>query len=245
MVLCLVVVLVLLFPGICRAELYKYTDKEGIVHVTDNLADVPEEQRAEVEAYQELRDVGVTEKKLLQKDAADETSTRTIPGATPGPATQEKDPAVLEELEARRTDLDTERTQLERERAKLMEKGQELRATRAIWALNADFRELSGRFAAHQEKRNAFEEDWDAYYASLKDSPEVEKLKARHATLDMERIQLQDELSKLVEKERDTRQRRKIRWHKRNLQELNERIVAYQQKRDTFEKDWDAFYSSQ
>ena len=185
------------------------------------------------------------EKKPLQMDAADETSTRTTPEGTPSPATEEKDPAVLEELKARRTALDMERTQLEKEQAELADKGRRLRATRTIWALNADFRELSGRFAAHQEKRNAFEEDWDAYYASLKDSPEIERLKARNATLDVERIQLQEELSKLVEKERNTRQRRKIRWHKRNLQELNERIVAYQQKRDAFEKDWDAFYSSQ
>lgn len=185
------------------------------------------------------------EKKPLQMDAADETSTRTTPEGTPSPATEEKDPAALEELKARKADLDMERTQLEKERAELMKKGRQLRATRAIWRVNADLRELNERIAAYQKKRDALEKDWDAHYASLKDSPELEGLRARKATLDVERIQLQEELSKLVEKERNTRQRRKIRWHKRNLQELNERIVAYQQKRDAFEKDWDAFYSSQ
>ncbi len=204
MVLCLIVVFALLFPGMCRAE-----------------------------------------KKPLQMDAADETSTRTPAEGTPSPATEEKDPAALEELKARKAALDMERTQLEKEQAELMKKGQELRATRAIWRVNADLRELNERIAAYQKKRDALEKDWDAHYASLKDSPELEGLRARKATLDVERIQLQEELSKLVEKERNTRQRRKIRWHKRNLQELNERIVAYQQKRDAFEKDWDAFYSSQ
>jgi len=38
------------------AEYYQYKDKDGVVHFTDNLGDVPEEQRAEVNRYEEIEE---------------------------------------------------------------------------------------------------------------------------------------------------------------------------------------------
>ncbi|UCG79642.1 MAG: DUF4124 domain-containing protein, partial [Desulfobacterales bacterium] len=54
-VLCLVLVFALVIPRECGSEVYKYTDKDGIIHFTDDLTEVPVEQRTEVEAYQEQR----------------------------------------------------------------------------------------------------------------------------------------------------------------------------------------------
>jgi hypothetical protein len=146
---------------------------------------------------------------------------------------------------ARKVALDTERAQLEKEQERLADTGQKVRATRAIWVLNSDLKKLSARFAAHQEKRDAFERDWDAYYSSLKDLPELQRLKARQATLDAERTQLDKEQAELAEQGRKVKNRREIRWHKHQLQELNARIAAHQKKRNVFEKDWQAFYSEQ
>lgn len=36
-------------------EYYKYTDKDGIVHFTDNLANVPVEQRTTADRYEEIK----------------------------------------------------------------------------------------------------------------------------------------------------------------------------------------------
>lgn len=244
-VLCLVLVFALVIRGECGPEVYKYTDKDGIVHFTDDLSDVPVEQRTKVEAYQERKPPGVPEKDAMQKGTTDETSRKAAPLTSPGFSKQGKDPAVLEELKARKAALNRERSQLEKEQVRLAEQGEKVRATRAIWKLNSDLKELSERFAAHEEKRNAFEEAWDAYYSSIEVSPELEELKARKAALDTERAQLQQERVELAEKGRKVKNRREIRWHKHQLQELNERIATYRKKRDAFEEVWDAFYYSQ
>jgi len=56
-------------------------------------------------------------------------------------------------------------------------------------------KELNDQFVAHQAERDAF---WDSYQSSQKDSSGFQALKARKATLDIERAQLESELAELV-----------------------------------------------
>jgi hypothetical protein len=42
-----------LIPGLCFAEFYKYRDANGVLRFTDNLADVPKHQRENIQQYQE------------------------------------------------------------------------------------------------------------------------------------------------------------------------------------------------
>jgi hypothetical protein len=93
-VLCLVLVFALVIRGECGPEVYKYTDKDGIVHFTDDLSDVPVEQRTKVEAYQERKPPGVPEKDAMQKGTTDETSRKAAPLTSPGFSKQGKDPAI-------------------------------------------------------------------------------------------------------------------------------------------------------
>jgi len=49
---CLIII-VLLFPLTIQAEFYKYVDAKGVSRFTDNLADIPENQREEIDHYKE------------------------------------------------------------------------------------------------------------------------------------------------------------------------------------------------
>ena len=50
----MVVIIALGLPGLVQADIYKYLDEEGAVQFTDNLANVPADQRNQVESYEEV-----------------------------------------------------------------------------------------------------------------------------------------------------------------------------------------------
>ena len=241
----LIVVFALVLPCVCWAVFYSYTDKNGVTHFTDNLADIPEEQLPYIKTYQKSEDLTTLKKKPLPDTATTEPSGSITPMAAPSPARQERDPVALEGLKGRKAALDIERTQLEKEQAELVEEVREVKVESEVRARFHKMKELNDRFVAHQKKRDAFEKDWDAYHSSLKDLPEFEGLRARKAALDMERTQLQKERAELAEKGGKLRRRTTIRAHRHKTEELNDRFAAYQKKRDAFEKDWDAYHSLQ
>ena len=241
--LCLVIVFPLLFSGMCRAEVFQYRDDEGVVHFSDSLDDIPKGRQIE-EVYDEPKSFDTPEEESLKKEATKEVPGKEAPEAASESATPEKDHSV-EALEARRMSLDIERSQLEEELAKVIERGRTQRVTRAIRKVNADLKVVVEALAEHQVKRDAFEKDWEEHHAPLKDSPEVEKFKGRKADLDGERVQLQERLSELAEKNpRQINQRREIRWYKVDLREINQRFSEYRKQRDAFEKDRDAYYAA-
>ena len=166
MVRCLIVVFALVLSGVCRADIYSYTDKNSLTHFTDNLADIAEEQLTEIKVYQKTKSLVTPKEKPLPKAVTSEPSRSTTPVASPRLARQAKDPAALEVLKARKAALDMERAQLEKEQAELAEKGRKLRIGTAVRAHKRRMKELNDRFVVYQKKRDAFEKDWDAYHSS-------------------------------------------------------------------------------
>ena len=243
--LCLVAFLYLLLPWMCSAEVFKYVDDDGIAHFSNSPGDVPKGRQVEIEGYQESQSFNGPGKESFKKEETKEVPEKKASEAAPMPATHEKDLSDLEALGARKTSLDVERSQLENELAEVMERGQTQRVTRAIWRVNADLKVVVEGLAEHQEKRDAFEKEWEECHGLLEDSPEVEELEERKADLESERMWLQERLSELAAKhQRQINQRREIRWYKVDLREINERFVEYQKERDAFERDRDAYFSS-
>ena len=155
------------------------------------------------------------------------------PAESSSPSSQEKDQAALEQLKARKAALDMERAQLEEEQAELVGKILKMKARGPARAHYNRLKELNDQFGAHQAERDAF---WDSYQSSQKDSSGFQALKARKAALDMERAQLEQELSKLVETGRRLRTRSVLRTVRHKLRELNDRLVEHRKKRDVFDK---------
>jgi len=185
-----------------------------------------------------------------QKIAANQTPEATSPVTLPAQGLG-LDPETLEVLKARRLALDQDRSQIERELTGVIRVGLEQedistkRTKRAICKVNQDLEAMTKRLAVHQQKREAFERDWDQYYVTLKDSAEVKSLKERKRALDWDRTQIEQKLSGLVKKNgQPISEEKEIQWYQVALREIDERLVGYRQNRDAFERNWEAFYSN-
>lgn len=135
-----------------------------------------------------------------------------------------------------------ERAQLEEEQAELLGKILKIKARGPARVHYNRLKELNDRLAAHKEERDAF---WDSYQSSQKDPSGFQALKARKATLDIERAQLESELAELVKIGQRVRTRRVLRTVRHKLRELNDRLVEHRKQRDAFDKDLDSHESSQ
>jgi len=51
----IMLMILLAFPALASAEIYKYRDQNGILRFTDNLTEVPLAQRENVDEYQEIK----------------------------------------------------------------------------------------------------------------------------------------------------------------------------------------------
>jgi hypothetical protein len=167
------------------------------------------------------------------------------------PAQGQLDPEVLEILKTRKSTLDQERAQIEKELRGIITVGVQQqdpsakKTKRAMCKVNQDLQAMNKRLAAHQQKREAFERDWNAYYVSLRDSAEVKSLEERKRVLDWDRTQIEKELSELVRKdEQQLSDEKEIQWYQVVLREIDQRLIGYQNNRNAFERDWEAFYSN-
>jgi hypothetical protein len=184
------------------------------------------------------------------KMAANEIILATNQGKPPAQG-QGLDPEVLEILKTRKSTLDEERAQIENELRGIITVGVQQqdpgakRTKRAMCKVNQDLGTMTKRLAAHQQKREAFERDWNAYYVSLQDSAEAKSLEERKRVLDWDRTQIEKELSELVRKdEQQLSDEKEIQWYQVVLREVDQRLVGYQNNRNAFERDWEAFYSN-
>ena len=73
----------LVLPMLASAEIYKYRDQNGVLRFTDNLTEVPIDQRENIEQYQEIKTTGavgqstaneeaVQDPKVIEKELTDE-----------------------------------------------------------------------------------------------------------------------------------------------------------------------------
>jgi hypothetical protein len=145
-------------------------------------------------------------------------------------------------LQARKAALDTERTQLEQEFLDIIQRGKTTRMRKAIKRVDDDLKAYADRLAVYLEKRDAFEKDWYKCHPWLKESPQLESLAARKASLDSERTELVESFTELVEETRpQVTRKRKIRYYKKDLRAIEEQFLLYRENREAFEADWSIF----
>jgi hypothetical protein len=138
-----------LIPGLAAAEFYKYRDQNGIVRFTDNLLDVPKDQRGAVEQYKEI--------------------------VTPRTADETRPTDQLKDLNARADALNAERDLLAKEYADLEKEREAIeKATRNpqnATEYDTDKKQVDDYNAgirAYEEKRKLFQEKVDAFNADAK-----------------------------------------------------------------------------
>ena len=141
--------LVLVSPA--SAEFYRYTDPHGNVIYTDDLSNVPENQRSQATMYEE----SVSKKALPEK------------AETPPDQQTDNEMEVLknegQRLIAVKAQLDKEYNALAAENTKLKAEQKEAVTPDQVKSVNKKVVSFNTRFQAYQEKSAAYQADVESY----------------------------------------------------------------------------------
>lgn len=138
----------ILIPGLCLAEFYKYRDANGVLRFTDNLQDVPREQRDQIKSYQEA----------------------VTPEATPSLESEQKPDlnARAQQLNDERDLLAQEFEELEKERQALESATREPQDDAQYEAYKTRVDTFNQRIKAYEVKRQIFQTKVDAFNQDAK-----------------------------------------------------------------------------
>jgi len=146
-----VVMVILLAPALTGAEFYKYRDANGVLRFTDDITEVPVDQRAKLKEYQSV--------------------------VTPEPSTAdtEEQGGQEDKLGAMAKSLEAEKTALEQEYQFIVEEDRRVKAMATDpdnpadpEAYNQQLRELQKKIMAYDKRRKAFQEKAAAFDAEMK-----------------------------------------------------------------------------
>ncbi len=176
----------MLLPSSVLAEYYQYRDQNGVLRFTDNLADIPEDQRQQIESYTESEDFVMTEEEsleYLQDTSVQEETGEDMEGAYQSEETGEDmdDADQIEETDTGRDDslaqlkkLNQMKAALDEEFAELMEEKQVLLqykdskkniSVKEAKAYKKKVTLLNQRITDFEERRQAYKKEADAFNA--------------------------------------------------------------------------------
>lgn len=160
-------------PSSVLAEYYQYRDQNGVLRFTDNLADVPEDQRQQIESYTESEDYVMTEEEspeYLQDTSVQEETGEDMVGADQDEETE----TIRDDNLAQLKKLNQMKAALDEEFAELMEEKQALlqykESKKNISIKEAkDYQKkvtlLNQRITDFEERRQAYKKEADAFNA--------------------------------------------------------------------------------
>ena len=158
-----VFVFCLLFTASASGEFYKYYDKDGNVHFTDDFNKVPSDQREGVKGYEEIKS---TEEEKKEPDAAE-------PQAAAGEGGEAKKTGK-NDLNSKAKDLDKRKVELADEYESLMKENEaiaqmrkKVRTPADAQKYNESVKALNKRLKEHDKKRKAFYTDVEEYNARV------------------------------------------------------------------------------
>ena len=149
--------ILLLVPALSFAEFYKYRDKDGVLRFTDNLVDVPEDQRPKVDSYSEPDDYLTPQqkkKKAIQKEKASKKIRK-------GSGRLTKDSSFMG-LNRVKTELDAEHADLVRTKQAMNREKNTLSSIEAVKEYQDKVRSLNERIVEYEKRRTEFKRKIDA-----------------------------------------------------------------------------------
>ena len=176
----------MLLPSSVLAEYYQYRDQNGVLRFTDNLADVPEDHRQQIESYTESEEFVMTEEEsleYLQDTSVQEETGEDMEGADQSEETDEdvEGASQSEEAETGRDDslaqlkkLNQMKAALDEEFAELMEEKQILlqykdskknMSMKEAKAYQKKVTLLNQRITDFEDRRQAYKKEADAFNA--------------------------------------------------------------------------------
>jgi hypothetical protein len=168
----IILAVIVLFSFPAPAEIYKYLDDQGNIHYTDDLNQVPLEQRDSIEASLEYdgdldsdidrAEAAPDEKEnaVLPEDQQEEADSLNLSDDSNAQADLDAD---RKRLEALKKEIDSEYRYLVEEKARLGKEKESLVNREDILKYNAKVESLNKRAEAYAQKGKKYKEQVDAY----------------------------------------------------------------------------------
>jgi len=157
----------MVFASAASAEFYKYYDKKGNVHFTDDYNKVPEDQRNNVEGYEEYRRENEESATPAQDPHRQEAGSNRSVGDNGGDGKEVDFDNELKILDQRKADLATEYEDLMQENAQLAELKKTVKNKADADSYNERVQNLNESLKEHDRKRKEFFSDVEAYNARV------------------------------------------------------------------------------
>lgn len=148
------------------AELYKYKDSEGVVHYTDDLGNVPEKYRQDINTMEEIKSLPAESETDKESESGKQKATKEKGSdQLPGDAKKEDQLSKkAEDLSARQAELREEYSQLKDEREKLMNSPPDRSASSEEKArYSQKVENLNKRIEAYSRKVEKFEKELEKF----------------------------------------------------------------------------------
>jgi hypothetical protein len=166
-----------LFSISASAEYYKYIDKDGNVHYTDDLTAVPENQRTDINEYNEIQSNPADRQKDENKVKPPETLIEEKQAGT-------KDgtydfPEMKKQLDRKKEALNKEYKALMDEKKQFQEEKNKLRSRTAAQKYNNTVLRFNEKIEDYQRRKNEFDTEVEQYNSQVEKSylNELEKRK--------------------------------------------------------------------
>ncbi len=167
----------MLFSISASAEYYKYIDKDGTVHYTDDLTAVPENQRTNINEYNEIQSNGIDGQK-------EEKKTKTPESSIEEKQTDRKQGTndfseMKKHLDRKKEALDEEYKTLMDEKEQFQEEKNKLRTRPAAKKYNKAVSEFNKKIEDYEQRKKEFDAEVERYNKQVEKSylKQIEKNK--------------------------------------------------------------------
>jgi len=171
----IIVLILIALSGFASAEFYRYVDQEGKTHYTDDIANIPADQRSHVSEHEDVsRGSNLkqeTEKTALEQgDGEDTLREPEVMRLQREPAVGEDETKTVEQrLKETGTALEQEYQALMEERKQLDEAAKRPLTPAIREKLVEKIRDFNSRSKDYKKRRTAFDQDVEAYNAGIED----------------------------------------------------------------------------
>lgn len=163
--LCLVV---LLFANPALGEFYKYRDSSGVLRFTDNLADVPPDQRPGAKSYKEADDYLTPNQRQERAEKARRETEVAAKEEKQGAFEAEQDQRM--NLNKTRIALDEEYGALMRDKETIQKEKEQATTPEQLTAYRKRVNELNKRIIEYESRRYQYEESIKRFNAKARET---------------------------------------------------------------------------